>query len=102
MILRTRPLHCFLLGIAVDVAILETLCFVFLGYALYYYDGRCPADFFMTNRPCWFPEFFRVYFILFLVVLLVDWWRMVLVGLAIPPAIGLTIGAALWGQDGRA
>ena len=102
MMLRARPLDCFLLSIACDVAIVETLCFVFLGYALYFYDGRCPADFFMTNRPCWFPEYFGGYFTLVLVMLLVNGWRVVLVGFAIPPAIGLIIGAALRGQDGRA
>ena len=99
MRLLSRPLKYFLVGLAVDLATIESGCFLILMGAIRTYDGTCPADLFVTSRPCAFPQWVTVYFGMWLLAIMVAGWWIYSLGLLLPPVIGLIIGCATRWRD---
>jgi len=103
MRLLPRPLKYLFVGLAVDLATIESLCLLILIGAIRTYDGTCPADFFVTSKPCSFPQYVIVYFGMWLLGIIVAGWWIYSLGLLLPPVIGLMIGCATgWRDEERA
>ena len=98
-----RPLKYFLVGLAVNVATIESLCLLILIEAILTYDGSCPADFFVNSRPCSLPQYVEFYFGMWILGIIVAGWWIYSLALLLPPVIGLIIACATrWRDEERA
>jgi hypothetical protein len=94
-----RPFKYLLVGLAVDVATIESLFLLIFREAILTYDGGCPADFFMNYAPCSFPRYVEVYFGFWLLGIVFAGWWIYSLALLLPPVIALIIGCATGWRD---
>jgi hypothetical protein len=98
-----KLLKLLVLGLAADVAIIETLGIVLLIWSVFYYDGRC-FTFFEMSKPCSFLQFvLQTGGFLLVGVIISGWWPYALGAALVPPIFALMIGYSIRQPDlGRA